>query len=134
MRKIVPPNISRTNLQTMISSGMDSTLAEYVWNTKILWLLCMHADDLPKVHIADLRSKYIFQGLDIVEMRAIWHILPSWSPDDENSRDKFVWKMNFKAKLDELAKKEEANTLTDVELRGLVYRVSVAAADDHNDI
>lgn len=56
----------------------------------------MHVDDIKRIHIADLRTKYGNQGLDIIggiftyssshslEMRAIYACLP---PEFENDGD-----------------------------------------------
>jgi hypothetical protein len=37
-----------------------------VWTKKALWCTRMHPDDIRKIHIADLRTKFGNQGLDIV--------------------------------------------------------------------
>ena len=56
MREFVPLNIHKTNLQTLIQKrGMPEDLAHRVWNTKILWLICMHSEDIYKV-LADMWS------------------------------------------------------------------------------
>ena len=36
-----------------------------------------------EIHIGDLRGKYQFHGLDITEMRGLWHWLPEWKGDSE---------------------------------------------------
>ena len=91
MRGIIPPHITRTNYQTLKAefdkNDVGEDIAERIWNTKILWLICMHPDDLIKLHIADLRSKYAFIGLDIVELRAIYYCLPKlWDGTRESRR------------------------------------------------
>ena len=78
MRGLIPPNIAKTDLKTMISDGVPKKIARHIWQRKALWLICKHPLDIPRVHIADLRGKYHFHGLDIVEMRALHHVLPSW--------------------------------------------------------
>ena len=37
-----------------------------VWTKKALWCTRMHPDDIRKIHIADLRTKFGNQGLDII--------------------------------------------------------------------
>jgi hypothetical protein len=76
-----------------------------------------------QIHIADLRSRYGTVGLDIVEMRAIWNILPKWSLDDPNTKLKAEWRQNFKQKLDSLAKAEMNGTILPDESRNSVYKV-----------
>jgi hypothetical protein len=49
MRGLIPPNIAKTDMKTMLKEGVPRDIAERVWQKKVLWLICMHADDLPKV-------------------------------------------------------------------------------------
>ena len=49
MRQFVPPNVTKTSLKAMIALGIPSDVAERIWNKKILWFICMHPEDLPKV-------------------------------------------------------------------------------------
>ena len=46
----------------------------------------MHPDDMKRMHIADLTTKYGNQGLDIVEMRAIWANLPTEFDNDGDGK------------------------------------------------
>jgi hypothetical protein len=110
MRAIVPPDISETNLQAMLRAGLPRPVAERIWKCRCLWLLSMHPDDIKKVpsssppfppdsqqiHIADFRSKYAPVGLDLTELRAVWHCLPEWSLKDEKEKEKAEWKINLK--------------------------------------
>lgn len=63
--------------------------------------------------MADFRSKYAYDGLDLVEMRAIWYNLPEWDVYSSNplEKGKAEWKDGFKAKLDEMSYKEAKGTL-----------------------
>jgi hypothetical protein len=121
MRGIVPPDITSTNLSLMLRQGLPPLVAKRVWTCGALWLICMHSADIGKIHIADLRNKYATVGLDIVEMRAIWNILPKWSPEDLPNRPKAEWRDNFKRKLDSLARAEMACLLSPEEARHPVY-------------
>ena len=98
MRSLIPPNITKSSLKNLLADGMPRPLAKHIWETKILWLLCMHPQDLPKIHIADLRGKYQFHGLDIAEMRALHYWLPKWKGDSVKAE----WRTNFKSRLDKL--------------------------------
>lgn len=119
MRCLIPPNIARTTLQKMLTDGVPKGVADRIWNKKVLWLLCMHSADIPKVHIADLRGKYDCHGLDIVELRALWHILPKW----EGGSPKAEWRRVFKTRLDELVAKEISGKISENEVRDTVYLV-----------
>lgn len=121
MRGIVPPDVTSTNLSLMLRQGLPPLVAKRVWTCGALWLICMHSADIAKIHIADLRSRYATVGLDIVEMRAIWNILPKWSLDDPVTQAKAEWRNNFKIKLDSLAWAEMDGTLTADEKRHPVY-------------
>lgn len=121
MRYLVPPNIARTDLKKMLSDGIPKSVADRVWSKKALWLLCMHPTDIPKVHIADLRGKYECHGLDIVELRALWHILPRW----EGGSPKAEWRRALKARLDELISKEISGKILPHEIRDAAYMVSI---------
>ena len=59
MRALIPPNIAKTDLKTMIADGVPRKVARHIWERKALWLICMHPSDVPRVHIADLRGKYV---------------------------------------------------------------------------
>lgn len=119
MRTLVAPNIARSTLPRIIAEGVPQPIAQRIWENKILWLLCMHPSDLPKVHIADLRSKYQFQGLDLFEMRAVWHCIPEWSGDSAKAE----WRHSFKRRLDALVLKEINGTLSPHEARHGAYEV-----------
>ena len=120
MRYLVPSNIARSDHKKMLAAGVPKSIADRVWSKKALWLLCMHPTDIPKVHIADLRGKYDCHGLDIVELRALWHIVPRW----EGGSPKAEWRRALKARLDELAAKEASGKIAPNELRDAAYAVS----------
>ena len=122
MRGIVPPDIASTNLSVMLRQGLPPLVAKRVWSCGALWLICMHSSDIGKIHIADLRSRYATVGLDIVEMRAIWNVLPKWSYDDIPNKQKAEWRDNFKIKLDSLARAEMDGTISPEELRHPAYK------------
>lgn len=73
-----------------------------------------------KIHIGDLRGRYEFHGLDITEMRAIWHWLPPWTGDNPKSE----WRRGFKNKLDMLALAEINGTIQPDEVRNPAYDVT----------
>ena len=49
MRTIIPADVSKTNLPRLLSQGLPETVAKRVWTKKVLWLVCMHVDDVAKV-------------------------------------------------------------------------------------
>lgn len=104
MRALVPPDILQSSVQSMMDDGMPKSIANrycevgfpYVcnvgrlWSKRVLWLLRSHPDDIKRIHIADLRSKYSNQGLDIVEMRAVYLCLPVEFDNDGDGK-KVSW-------------------------------------------
>jgi len=53
----------------MIKQGVPAAIAKRLWEKRALSLIVTHPDDIAKIHIADLRGKYHYVGLDIIEMR-----------------------------------------------------------------
>jgi len=121
MRKLVPPDIRTASLADLEEKGLPQGLVRRLWTKKATWLVRFHPEDTAKLHIADLLSKYNNQGLDIVEMRAVWASLPEEFDNDGDGK-KAQWKANFRTKLMELVTKEEQNRLSKNEKRNPGYK------------
>eukprot|EP00603_Paraphysomonas_imperforata_P002902 CAMPEP_0114428252 /NCGR_PEP_ID=MMETSP0103-20121206/8824_1 /TAXON_ID=37642 ORGANISM="Paraphysomonas imperforata, Strain PA2" /NCGR_SAMPLE_ID=MMETSP0103 /ASSEMBLY_ACC=CAM_ASM_000201 /LENGTH=887 /DNA_ID=CAMNT_0001597451 /DNA_START=65 /DNA_END=2728 /DNA_ORIENTATION=+ len=135
MRGIIPPFIGTINLKALLDTGLPKAVAERIWSKRSLWLIIMHPDDIHKVHIADLRSKYTPIGLDLTERYAVWHNLPNWEVNEKDGdtesdyslqqssgdRDKVEWKTNFKVQMDEMARKHARNELSEDLVRHSAY-------------
>lgn len=123
MRELIPLDIYKSSIPKLMARGLPEKIAQRIWNTRILWLICTHKDDILKIHLADFRSKYFYDGLDIVEMRAIWHILPEWKKDPDNllEKGKAEWKEGFRSRLDDLIYKEMKGTLSKNLIRNPAY-------------
>ena len=122
MRGLVPAQIAVMSRKDVIACGLPSAIADRIWNNKLLWLISMHDDDIPKIHIADLRGKYSSHGLDIVEMRALWKVLrDKWPSGDARGE----WLNTFKSKLEFLILKERQDTLGPNESRHYAYSDNV---------
>ena len=121
MRRLVPPDIRTCAKADLGARGLPPALVTRLWTKKATWLVRFHPDDTARLHIADLLSKFNNQGLDVVEMRAVWASLP---PDFENDGDgkKRKWRENFRVKLEELVTKEAAGRLGRNEARHPGYR------------
>ncbi len=130
MRGLIPVKIAVMSLKEVIACGLPSAIADRIWNNKLLWLVCMHDDDIPKIHIADLRGKYSSHGLDIVEMRALWKVLrDKWPSGDARGE----WLNTFKSKLEFLILKERQETLGPNESRHYVYSNNIVDENDLNE-
>ena len=121
MRCIIPLNVREISAATMQDLGLPKKVAQRIWSKKILWFICTHPDDIGKVHVADLRSKYSYIGLDIVEMRAVYAALPITFENDGDGKKK-EWRDSFRQKLEELTSKEAGNRLTNPEKRNFAYK------------
>lgn len=121
MRRLVPHDIRSASLADLSEKGLPQSLVRRLWTKKATWLVRFHPDDTAKLHIADLLSKYNNQGLDIVEMRAVWASLPEEFENDGDGK-KSQWKANFRTKLMELVNKEEQNRLSKGEKRNPGYK------------
>jgi hypothetical protein len=49
MREYVPVDVHVSNLKNIIAQGLPEAIATRIWEMKILWLICMHKDDIYKV-------------------------------------------------------------------------------------
>mmetsp|Transcript_11369 Transcript_11369/g.15551 ORF Transcript_11369/g.15551 Transcript_11369/m.15551 type:complete len:584 (+) Transcript_11369:306-2057(+) len=121
MRKLVPPDIRSASLKDLEEKGLPQGVVRRLWTKKATWLCRFHPDDIAKLHIADLLSKYNNQGLDIVEMRSCWASLPIEFENDGDGK-KAQWKANFRTKLMELCTKEEQKRLSKNEARNSGYK------------
>ena len=129
MRAIIPPFIATLSLESLIDTGLPKAVAERIWSKRCLWLIVMHPQDILKIHIADLRSKYTPIGLDLTERYAVWYNLPDWGQHAESdavhngspNSDKIEWKLNFKIQMDEMARKHKKNELAQEQVRHSAY-------------
>ena len=73
MREFIPVDIHKSNLKQLIMQGLPQPLAVRIWQTKILWLICMHKDDIYKVylyvsHVYILYYIYALYVLDLMDI------------------------------------------------------------------
>ena len=120
MRELIPLDVARSSVGALIAQGLPEEIAQRLWKCKSLWLVVMAPEDIAKVHIADFRSKYDWHGLDIIELRAIYHVLPEWDRTSA-SLVKAEWKDGLATRLEDLARKEQAGTLSRQEMRNAAY-------------
>jgi len=122
IRRFVPHDIWEISFQTFSASAenMPEKLIKHIWDNKILWWVRLQSKCIAKVHIADLRSKYIFQNLDLTEMRAIMAVLPEQFENDPNG-EKEGWRTNILETIRAALKSEEKGTLNKEKIRGKLY-------------
>ena len=67
-------------------------------------LIRMHPADIESIHSADLQHKYVTVGLDLCEIRAVFHsIPPSFGARDPEKRK---WREALRERLESLTRKE----------------------------
>lgn len=128
MRGFVPSNILKTTLKDLKDDLIEKIgnervaqkLARHIWYKKILWLIRMPKNMLKKLSPAEFKIKYSQQGLDIVELRAVYYSLPDKFENDALGLKK-EWKNNLRLKLENYVMRDEYNQLTSGETRNSVY-------------
>lgn len=123
MRSLVPPDMHTSSISKMVDEGVPRLVAQRVWKFKVLQWVRWHPDDIKKIHIADLSAKYSNQGLDVLEMRAIWAVMPLEFDLDSDGK-KGQWRVYFLQKLQELTGKEASGQLSKNDRRSPAYKGS----------
>lgn len=120
MRRLLPPDIATRSPKEMQDLGMAKKCANRLTSQRALRLIVTHPEESVKMHIADL-SMCTNQGLDIVEMRAVYAMLPEKFDLDGDGK-KAKWRDNFVQKLKELVAKQQSKQLRCNELRDHRYK------------
>ena len=130
MKRFLPPNIWTTSYQVfkeVAAHVMPEKLVQHLWANKVLWWTRLDPTLIAKIHIADLRSKYLIVNLDVTEMRAVMACLPDAFENDPNG-EKAVWRANTLESIRGYLKQEAAKQLPKSRLRNQLYfNVSTAA-------
>jgi hypothetical protein len=104
-----------------MESGLARPLALRILQKKQLWLAVMHRDDIARLHHVELQNKFTVTGCDILELRAIFAVLPSSFSNDPGG-EKETWRKAVRDKLKTMTLKEEKNHLLPNEKRHSAYR------------
>lgn len=121
MRYLIPPNVNHATHEELVAGGLPPEAAKRILERKALWLVRFTPEHVQKLHVAELLSKYSQQGLDIMEMRAVYCILPKEFDNDSDGK-KTEWVSMFRTKLKSLCERDEAGTLPSNERRHRAYR------------
>ena len=101
------------------SCGLPRELLNRFKRTRALQLLSTPQGVIQTKHAVEL-NRLSNQGLDLVEMRAVYACLPAIFDLDGDGK-KALWRQNFVIKLEELVKKETNGTLSTREQRHPAY-------------
>tara|TARA_B100001996_G_scaffold155822_1_gene118654 strand:+ start:1670 stop:2626 length:957 start_codon:yes stop_codon:yes gene_type:complete len=122
-KKYIPEDIFKNaSIINLNNYGVSKNLATRIMRNRALWLVRMDKKDVANVHIADLKFKYSFTGLDIIELRALYSCLPDKFDNDPNN-EKEDWKNSLIQSLKDLENKEKNNTLPKRLIRNSAYCV-----------
>ncbi|KAH8062289.1 hypothetical protein JL722_3204 [Aureococcus anophagefferens] len=106
VRGFVPPDVFRSgaSLASLKSDGLSADAARRVFKHPALWLTRAAPKRIAKCHVADLRGRYAFETLSLLELRAVFASLPEDGAFENDARgDKQAWKASLAAKLKSLA-------------------------------
>jgi hypothetical protein len=125
MRGYVPKNIATSNctIDSLIQDGMSASLAKRIYSKQALWLLSLTKDEISMLDEKELYSKYnpLDQNLDIVELAAIYAVLPTKYFNDHVGR-KEVWSRIIEGLLKNLMELRDNNQLNPTRLRNTSYQ------------
>lgn len=91
IKGLVPPSIIVSYTLQMLEEVLPAAIAKRVWSKKALWLTRISPSRISRLHIADLQTKYSTQGLDEIELRAVFAALPVTFENDGKG-DKAAWR------------------------------------------
>lgn len=110
-RNIIPNNIySGASVDILMEKGLKKELAVRLMRNRVLWLVHMDPNEIALTHLADLRFKYSFAGLDIIEMRALYACMPEKFEHDDTG-EKMQWLSSIREKLSDMINQDKNNTL-----------------------
>jgi len=134
-RGLVPLDVRRTTAKKMQEKGLPAAVAKRVYEKKILWTVRFPLKELKKIHIVDLRNKFSTQGLDLLEMRAVWGVLSAIDEfESDNGGEKQQWVANFREKLEDMTNKNEKGTLMENQKRHPVYAKAKTKLEDGTEV
>ena len=110
-QKIIPKNIySGASVDILMEKGLKKEMAVRLMRNRVLWLVHMDPNQIALTHLADLRFKYSFAGLDLIEMRALYACMPEKFEHDDTG-EKMQWLSSVREKLSDMINQEKNNTL-----------------------
>ena len=112
MRRAVPPDVRAGpsgegwTRDALVAAGVPEALAKRILAKRALWLTRTDPSRVAKCHVADLRAVYNTQGLDLVELRAVYASLPRrWDNDGDGKKQ--AWAEGIREKLAALLRRDD---------------------------
>ena len=95
IRSLVPPGVwNGVKLADLEGHGLSKACAKRIFQTPALWLCRAEAERVAKFHVADLRGRYAYDRLTLLELRAVFVSLPAFTDEA-----KAAWKQGLEDKL-----------------------------------
>lgn len=119
MRGFIPSHIFEASIVSLVDDdGLSKPLAKRFFMKKCLMLVRLVKADISKMHIAELSGRFnpSAQGLDIVELAAIYHSLPEAFLNDHDGK-KEQWKSSVEDAFKKLYSQKLSNSLPKNSLR-----------------
>lgn len=129
MRGYVPAHIGEATLNSLQEQdGLTLELAKRLLSKKCLWLVRMRVVDIERIHEVDLNGRFnpIAQGLDIVELAAIYAAVPEKFVQDPTGK-KNQWRQNLENALREMDKQRQTKQLPASKARAPCYKKQLVA-------
>jgi hypothetical protein len=104
-RTLVPPDVfaKGTSIEALAEAGLPHSVAKRVFLTPAIWLVRAPPAFIARLHVADLRSKYSPNNLDLVELRAVYASMPAAFENDAKG-DKAQYLASLRQRLVELGR------------------------------
>ena len=113
MRGYMPSHIFDASIISLVDDdGLSKALAKRFFMKKCLMLIRLMKEDISKMHIAELSGRFnpSAQGLDIVELAAVFHALPDTFLNDHDGK-KEQWRTGIQDSFQKLYKQKMSNSL-----------------------
>jgi len=124
MRTVVPPRHKRsagTSEASLMTQGLPLAVARRVARNPALLFVGTHPHDVVRMALSDLQSASL-QGLDLVELRAVFAALPPVMTNDDAKGSKAAWLRGVQTALEAMTRQEEAGSLVAAKARNPCYK------------
>lgn len=125
MRGFIPPHIFNSTQQTLTTNdGVSLDLAKRILSKKCLWLIRVSVTDINKMHVAELQGRFNHeaQGLDLIELAAIFASVPPKFLNDDAKGSKEKWRASLEDSLKQYYMQHQKGTLPKLKQRNPAYK------------
>ena len=92
MRRFVPADIAKTTQVELVQvRAMPPSIVRRIFAKRSIWLVRMDPTNIARLHHTDLTVQYTTQGLDLVELRAVFAAAPETFNNDPDGK-KAMWR------------------------------------------